>query len=298
MRYRDAAALRRALADRVRSAAGQNQQLSAYLRKRVAIHRLLARLLDAGSERWMVKGGIALAYRLGAMSRPTQDLDLACHADVGQVFADLRAAQQRHLGDFFRVIVTGSEWPLNLQGRALVHRFSVETTLAGTTFDTFKLDVALESARDAAEQITIHEPLLEGMGLDPLTVPVVSLPQHIAEKVHAYVRLHGPEGRQSSRPKDLLDLVLIQRTSRVRAAELLPALRLALAGEAFPTALPAPPTAWAVTYRRQSLSVGLDPDLRVAHHLAARFLDPLLAGAVVGDAVWDPQEQGWEVDTI
>jgi len=72
--------------------------LTAYLRKRVAIHRLLARLLiDDGDdgERWVVKGGIAPAYRLGTVSRPTQDFDLACHADITQARADLQAVQQR-----------------------------------------------------------------------------------------------------------------------------------------------------------------------------------------------------------
>lgn len=296
MRYRDAAALRRAITDRVRIAAGRDQQLSAFLRKRVAMHRLLARLLGEGSDRWVVKGGIALAYRLGSASRPTQDLDLACLADLAQARADLLAAQQRQIDDFFQIVVAVSEQSLNLQGRALVHRFTIETILAGTTFDSFKIDIAFAPVHDAAEPTVIDELLLAGTGLEPLTVPLLPLPHHISDKVHAYVRLHGPEGKRSSRPKDLIDLVLIQQTCCVRADELFAAMRLVLSEDVFPTALPAPPSVWGVPYRRLALAVGLDPDVQTGHRLAARFLDPALAGDVAEEAIWEPREQRWVRD--
>ena len=38
---------------------------------------------------------------------------------------------------------------------------------------------------------------------------MIALEQHIAEKVHAYTATYGPQEQQSTRIKDLIDILLI-----------------------------------------------------------------------------------------
>jgi len=74
-----------------------------------------------------------------------------------------------------------------------------------------------------AEVLTIANPILAGLGLAPLAVPIFPVEDHVAQKLRAYSRLHGPSGRPSTQGKDLIDLVLIARAQlflahRLRAA--------------------------------------------------------------------------------
>lgn len=38
---------------------------------------------------------------------------------------------------------------------------------------------------------------------------MIALEQHIAQKVHAYIATYGPQEQQSTRIKDLIDILLI-----------------------------------------------------------------------------------------
>jgi len=76
-RYRTADALRRALDDRIVGEARDSGLSPQRPQKEVAFERQLARLLVASQERWVPKGGLALAFRLGAASRATLDIDIA-----------------------------------------------------------------------------------------------------------------------------------------------------------------------------------------------------------------------------
>jgi predicted nucleotidyltransferase component of viral defense system len=73
----------------------------ARLRKLVAFEQLLARLLAAAPDRWILKGGLALDFRLGDRARTTVDMDLARQDDDAAADADFRAAQAADLGDYF-----------------------------------------------------------------------------------------------------------------------------------------------------------------------------------------------------
>jgi hypothetical protein len=51
------------------------------LRREVAFERVLARLVAEDPEMWLLKGGVALDYRLRA-ARSTLDLDLSSNIDI------------------------------------------------------------------------------------------------------------------------------------------------------------------------------------------------------------------------
>ncbi len=97
-------------------------------------------------------------------------------------------------------------------------------------------------------------------------------------------------GRQSSRVKDLVGLVLIRSSATFEAGRLRQALQMTFEGRgthALPAALPTPPVDWGPAYRRLAHEVGLDPDIHEGYRLAAAFLDSLLGGIVPNGALWN-----------
>jgi hypothetical protein len=73
---------------------------------------------------------------------------------------------------------------------------------------------------------------------------VLPLPQHIAEKVHAYTRKYGASGCESTRPKDLVDILLIAGSEQLAAVSMREALEATFEQrdqQSLPSRLPAPP---------------------------------------------------------
>jgi hypothetical protein len=144
--------------------------------------------------------------------------------------------------------------------------------------------------------------MLQGPGLlgfaeiDPSEVPALPLEQHIAEKLHAYTRKYG-DGKQSSRVKDLIDLVMISCEFELKAKRLLLSLKSVFdkrATHEIPTALPAPPAAWYLAYSRMANEVGLNQHVNEGYKQAQSFLDPILSGKVKDNAKWDPALREWK----
>ncbi len=112
-----------------------------------------------------------------------------------------------------------------------------------------------------------------------------------------YTRVYDGE-RQSSRVKDLVDLVLIQAAASLSAARLRDALHQTFTGRdahEMPAALPPPPESWGTPFRRMALEVSLALDLDAAFTLAGQFLDPILSGVAPDDARWNSATGAWAV---
>ncbi len=75
MRYESAARFRQALEQRLGDRAKATGASVVRLRKTVVFERLLARLAVAAPGRWVLKGGLALDFRLKDRSRTTRDMD-------------------------------------------------------------------------------------------------------------------------------------------------------------------------------------------------------------------------------
>jgi hypothetical protein len=75
VRYATGGDFRRALERRLLTSSLQEHVPLARLRKFVAFDRLLARLLDAAPDAWVLKGGLALQLRLGQRARTTKDME-------------------------------------------------------------------------------------------------------------------------------------------------------------------------------------------------------------------------------
>jgi hypothetical protein len=120
-------------------------------------------------------------------------------------------------------------------------------------------------------------------------MPVIALEQHIAENVHAYTATYGPQEQHSTRIKDLIDLLLIADLATPHADRLHTSLTATFSRrerQPLPTALPPPPASWVSPYTRAAADVGLPADLGAAHTEAATFLDPILAGDMIGRSAW------------
>lgn len=294
MRYTTATAFRQALDQRLKNQSTTTGLPLVRLRKRVAFELFLRRLAIAAPERWVLKGALALDFRLGAGTRFTKDIDLGRDDDERVAIEDITAAQQLELDDFFAFSATRSA-DLDATDEFSAIRFHVRAQLAGRTFEQFIVDIGFADSIDWVPD-TIETPgSLSFADIEPIQIPAVPIPQHLAEKVHAYTRRYGEDERPSTRPKDLVDMLLIAGSEEaIDAGELRQALERTFEGrgrQPLPLRLPAPPPAWAGRYEPLAEEAGVERGLDRALHLAAAFLDPALSGEAIGS--WDPQTARW-----
>ncbi len=294
MRYATAAAFRQALDDRLKIEAAKTGLGIARLRKRVAFELFLRRLVTVAPDRWVLKGALALDFRFHATTRPTRDMDLGRTDDEDAATEDFAAAQQLTLDDFFTFAARRTDAFDDADDFRAI-RFHVTAELAGRVFDQFVVDVGFADSISWTPDTIETSDLLSFADIERVRVPALPLPQHVAEKVHAYTRKYGASGRESTRPKDLVDILLIARSEPLDAAALRNAFEVTFAqreDQALPSSLPPPPAGWREAYGRLATDVGVEPDLDKAFASAAEFLDPVLAGRA--DGVWNPRRRTWE----
>ena len=297
MRYRTATGFRTALEQRLLAHSRATGLGLARLRKLVAFERLLARLLATAADRWILKGGLALDFRLRDRARATIDMDLARQGDEVAADADFRVAQAADLGDYFtfEIVRTGLLDEADVAGAV---RYRVRASLAGRRFEDLVVDVGFADPPVGEPDLVIGPDLLAFADVPPVRVPTLPLPEHVAEKVHAYTRRYGPLLRASTRVKDLVDLVLLPTTSTFVAGEVRAALHQTFETRAthpLPTSLPEPPPGWEAPYRRLAKDLAIPSAQREAYRVAAVFLDPVLNGTVDADTSWDPGTGAWTV---
>lgn len=208
-RYADADDLRRALDDRIRRAARIQGVAHDRLRKEIAFQRLVARFTAVDRDRWALKGGAALIWRVGAQVRATRDIDSNWFDDAASFGPFFDAALATDLNDAFSF---EASQPTMLRGEVEGgHRYRMVAFVAGREFAAFHLDINyIENDQRPVEIVEINVPLLEFMNQSRLRVPMISISQQMSEKLHAVDRRYRSGG--SSRPKDAYDTVLIAQT--------------------------------------------------------------------------------------
>ncbi len=293
MRYTSAAAFRQALEQRLKNEATSSGLALARLRKRVAFELFLRRLLIVAPDRWVLKGALALDFRLTTTTRSTKDIDLGRDDDEQAAIRDMTAAQQLALDDFFTFAATRTDELEDTDEFSAV-RFHVTAQLAGRTFEQFLVDIGFSDTISWTPDMILSSDLLSFADIEPLALPAIPLPQHLAEKAHAYTRRYGPSAQPSTRPKDLVDILLIESATTIDAGPLRHALESTFAERAcqpLPSSLPPPPATWADPYKRLADTVHVESDLTAAFARAAAFLDPVLGGRTSGQ--WEPQHREW-----
>jgi hypothetical protein len=181
VKYTTAAAFRQALEEHLKNDAASTGLALAYLRKRVAFELLLRRLLVVAPDRWVLKGALALNFRLAIATRSTKDIDLGRDDDEQAAIADITAAQQLAMNDYFTFAATRTD-ELEETDEFSAVRFHVTAQLAGRTFE--------------------------------------------------HTRTYGQSHKPSTRPKDLVDILLIERSATIKADDLRHALQSTFAERA------------------------------------------------------------------
>lgn len=256
MRYASARAFRNALNTRLREQAGAGEDL-ARLQRRLAYERLLVRLFSLVGDTWVLKGGYALELRLGGKARATKDLDF--NAPTGVDLLDvLQEAAEQEMDDFFRFTVQPPERGQLAGPPEGGRRFRVQAFLDGAQpYTTFLMDVGQgDLLISAVDQLPARVDVTFA-GLPAVTFPTYPLPEHFAEKVHAYTRPRPDGGR--TRVKDLLDLsLLITELHLQPSPQLAHVLRAVFAHygtHPLPQPLPLPPADWQLPFQVMAQSL-------------------------------------------
>jgi len=294
MKYATPGAFRAALEQRLLTTARETGVPLVRLRKLVVFDRLMARLMVAAPNRWVIKGAAALLFRVGAQFRTTKDIDLGRQDDEEAATSDFLAAQSVDLGDYFTFVIERTKKLDKLLAGVAV-RYHVVAELAGRPFEDVTVDVGFGDPLVADPELVRGPELLRFADIPPAEVPALPLEQHVAEKVHAYTRSYSG-GSPSTRVKDLIDLVMMSSLFSFQAGRVRQALQAVFAvrgTHALPASLPPPPPRWRAAYRKMAAEVGLDEDVRVGYERARAFLDPLLSGSAPDDTQWDPTEHTW-----
>jgi hypothetical protein len=174
-------------------------------------------------------------------------------------------------------------------------RFHLTAQLGGRTFEQFLLDIGFVDSIDYRPDTVQSAGLLAFAGIAPLTLPAIPIEQHLAEKIHAYTGTYGKDGRASTRPKDLVDILLIEASTTIAATSLREALERTFherQRHPLPNKLPPPPSGWTDPYRRLAQTVGIETDLNASYEQIRAFLDPVLENKADGN--WNPSVREWD----
>jgi predicted nucleotidyltransferase component of viral defense system len=235
----------------------------------------------------------ALELRLGLRTRMTKDIDLGRTDDEEAATKHLNAATGVDLGDFFSFEARRTPALDAATGFRAV-RYTVRADLDGRRFEQFPVDVAFSESPPIQAEPLLAANALQFAEVATPRLPVVPLEQHVAEKVHAYTGSYGQGERESTRVKDLVDLVLIGELAELDAKRLRQALATTFeqrAHQPLPNAVPSPPASWARPYAVLAREVGIAVDIEAGHAAAARLLDPVLRSEAGGS--WDPEVRRW-----
>jgi len=291
MKYDNGSAFRRALEDRLRARSLQTGMTLTRLRKMVAFDRYLARLVNDQPGQWVLKGGLALQLRLGAGSRTTKDIDVLL-LDSGQdISTALRRAGAVELGDWFSFEVGDADAEPDAPGG---RRYPLSAILDSRFFETFHVDIGVGDALiEPPDQLATPE-LLAFADIQPTIIPCYPLTQQIAEKLHAYTRLH--HSGEGSRVKDFVDILLMASLAGIQADRLRQAFEatfLQRGTHQLPRQLPQPPSSWVTTFNKLSKEVGAGySSLDEAFQALQQFLNPILSDMPV--TRWNPIDWEWD----
>lgn len=279
--YKNAAAFRAAIEDRIKSISTKEKIGIERLRRQFAYDRLLARLFTGSDVEWVLKGGYAMQLRVSD-SRATKDVDLAVReakllsGDSDSQGEALLALVQKKARldqeDFFEFIVTGPIKDLDAApyGGA---RFHIEAKLDNRPFEKFHLDMGVGDVWiEPLDQLKARS-WIEGM--PARSFPAISKEQQFAEKLHAYT-LPRQEGRPNSRVKDLVDMVLLIQTESLDKKRLKESVRVTFERRRthdVPEALEPPPERWEDPFVRLAKECDLEMEIGEAYELVKGYIE-------------------------
>lgn len=281
-KFKTAADFRKSLEARLKSLASKTGEDLQRLRRKVAFDRFLARIFSIEKSGFYLKGGYAMELRL-AHARATKDIDLTCIRRIKNesellselIFLDLQTLAQQNLNDHFIYQVGKAQLDLENApyGGA---RYPVSAMIDEKIFVRFQLDVGADFLLDQIETIQGNN-WLDFYGIPAPVIPMISIEQQFAEKLHAYTLIRGQ--RINSRVKDLIDMVLLLNMKIPKSDEMLRALQKVFKKRdthLLPLRLDPPPEDWNTQFINMATECGLPQDMQESFEKISNFYDRIL----------------------
>ena len=162
---------------------------------------VLARAVQQGAiPMFFVKGGVALDLRMGIAARATKDLDIGIPSAPDKMLESLNAALEVGAGDYTYRVRDQRSLP---NGTV---RCDVSISFCGRSLVNADVDLSPAGAGSKTEIIVATE--FVELGVEPIRVPCLSLPQQVAQKIHAATEPQH-DGRRNDRHRDVVDIVLL-----------------------------------------------------------------------------------------
>jgi hypothetical protein len=270
------------------------------LQRQFGYERFLARIFSVEGD-WVLKGGTALLCRTRS-ARHSLDIDLfRRQGEVGGAVAELITLAAIDLGDHFEFFAEVDKIREERPDRGGAQLATIKVTgyVGQRQLFEFTVDAVVGTVITAEPDCRPPEPIVTIPGLEPPSFRLYPIVDHVADKLCATFERFGNAGGQSTRVRDLVDLVVIARTESMDAR----ALRGAIEAERLHRELPLiteyrTPDTWRSRYPKVSRGVAdcADcPRIEDAVALVKRFLDPVLSGQLA-EGAWHPDRLVWSAE--
>lgn len=204
----------RSLRDRLVQVAKREGLVFGRLQKHVAVlivAQLAARLRDAAGEPLLlVKGGSSLELRRGiGDSRTSKDLDTVARHDAAEIHELLADAGELGWEGFTAIFTPPEE--IDVPGLAVKpRRFVAKLSYHRQPFASVPIEVSMVEAGNTERFDAVSSDALALVGVPvEVTVPCMTVPWQIAQKLHACTAVMTPP-RTNDRAHDLVDLQLLE----------------------------------------------------------------------------------------
>ncbi len=260
-------------------------------------NRLLCRVFGSNAaENWILKGGTSLLARV-ADTRSTQDLDLFRRGvSLDSALEELKELAEVDLGDYFTFVYTGHRPTATGEQQGYVEglRVSFDIYIGATKRGSLGIDLVTNSLITDDVDARLPASTLQIRMFQSVPYRLYPIVDQIADKVCATLARYS--GRESSRQKDLVDLVVIALTHEVDSAKL--GRALTMEAEFRNLTLPnsfQTPNNWGRQYAQLASKVPTcrnHKTINAAKSLMADFIDPVLNGSARG-RTWDYRSLSW-----
>jgi hypothetical protein len=288
----DVPAFREDLQQRLGERARGNDRALALERERVAVDRLLARLVATAPGQWSVTGPFALDIKFIHCVRIIPKLEIEWRADRPSGFN--QASQEMagyDAGDPFEFRLEQSG--MGVIGGKIFNSFDAHALLAGELFETVRIAFHLRYGRISTETLQTYD-LLEFAGIEPVEVTAILLEIRVAEMLYDYIE-RGDGEFSIFHAEDLVDLGEIASRTHFHAFTLAEAVRMTFERHerpSVPRSLPRPSEDGAEIFRDVAEKGAAPTSLDDTYEAVAALFDPILSGEVKA-GVWDAYRQCW-----
>ena len=300
--WRSPEATRRALSDRIANRYDPTQPTQRL--REIAYRRFLFRLFASQPKRSVVKGGVALLLRLDP-NRSSNDIDLAYVHEAGEHAAAVQALDEAatyDAGDFSSFEIASGHFVDADHPLERAYSVPVVARIGEQEFARFSVDLALPQQNVGVDWIATETTVTGEPAVDAIPrLAALTFPQQLAEKGCALYERHGDNQAHSTRARVLADIAMIadqvdldgsDLTDRIRAEERR-RLDAGTLAAPLPNSLTLPRSQrdeWSSRWNRATRGAPISFDR--ALDLAAKLLDPVLAGAASGRR-WSSAVCGW-----